>query len=193
MLLLLAACNCPEETVKAPNGECLALAENAETPEQALEQLPDCAPLATGDRLDIESGCADGLCAGSSFSQLNAENGVTGDCEASFDDDYLYCNWGGEVFAFFDDEDNDGVPDADDTAYGIYIHDEWDGTDADGLGIGVSPACVLAFYGEAADYDYDQDDRGYYTLRHLRFDEPDFTVWVNTQSQLVEHFSLFGP
>jgi len=191
MLLLLAACNCPEGLTKAPSGECLEVAQNAETPEEALELLPDCVPLDPGDRMDIAAGCADGLCAQMSFSELNASNGTTGECESNFDDDWLYCNWGGEVFAFFDDFDNDGVPDADDTAYGIYIQSDWDGADADGLGMNVSARCVLQLYGDAEDFDYYQDDQGYYWLRRLEY--PDFTVSVDTDNQRIWHISLFGP
>ena len=193
MLLLLAACNCPEDTVKAPNGECLAVAENAETTEEALELLPDCVPLASSDRMDIGAACADGLCAGSSYAELNASNGTTGECEHTFDDDYVYCNWGEEVYAFFDDDDSDGEPDPDDTAYGIYVHQEWDGSDADGVGMGVSPACVLALYGDPYDMDFHQDDRGYYTLDSLQYTDPSFIVSADRDSQLIWHISLFGP
>lgn len=197
MLVLLLACNtCPEGTAEAPGGDCLPVTQHATTQEEALALLPECEPLSPSDRLDLAAGCADGLCAKDSFTQMNAASGTEGSCDESFlDDDYLYCNWGGEVFAFFDDANNDGVPDAEDTALGIYIHDEYDGSDADGLGIGVSLRCFLDVYPDPDDIDYEVDDRGYYTVQSLDYDD----LGVIVQSSIfdpdgrVDHLSLFGP
>lgn len=195
IVLLLACADCPEGTAEAPGGDCLPITQHAETQEEALELLPACEPRDIGDRLDVAAGCADGLCAGDSFTQMNAANGTEGSCDPSFfDDDYLYCNWGGEVFAFFDDDDNDGVPDADDTAIGIYIHDEYQGTDGNGHGIGVSLRCWLDEYGEPADIDYEVDDRGYYSVQSLDYDDPNMIVQTSLfdGDGYTDHISLFG-
>jgi hypothetical protein len=195
LVTLLAACSCPEDTVSAPGGECLEPAEHAETQEEALAMLPDCEPLSPSDRLDITAGCADGVCAGSSFTENNANFGETGDCEHGlWEDDYLYCNWGEDVYAFYDDADNDGVPDGDDTSLGVYIHDSWDGSDADGLGIGVSFRCFMDALGEPSDIDYYTDNRGYVYVTDMDWGE--LGLYVNGHYSDFDgtawHISLFG-
>ncbi len=195
LLTLLAACSCPEGTVEAPSGECLQPADHAESQEEALALLPDCVPLTPSDRLDIEAGCADGVCAGSSFAENNASFGEAGSCDHGLlEDDYLYCNWGEDVYAFYDDADNDGVPDGDDTSLGIFIHDSWDGSDVDGLGIGVSFTCFMDALGEPSDIDYHVDDRGYYYVADM--DWSDLGLYVNGElfdhDGKAWHMSLFG-
>jgi hypothetical protein len=134
-----------------------AWATDAEaTFEDALASLPACEAAEADGRLDLDQGCADGLCTGMDFS--DAED-VLGDALGCIS---LYVDYGpvqtSEVLCLWDtlsatwlDEDRDGDPDRGSGALEVTASlPEWDGTTSDGLGAGASTSCFVDTLGAPA-------------------------------------------
>jgi hypothetical protein len=118
-LLLLLACGpspdelaCREGFERADDGRCYPPASalpNIDL-EAALEHMPPCEPLTDGVAMDLESGCAYGLCPGDTFAEALELFGEGYDCFDANND--AYCLWEHVgIEGRWDDEDDDGLPD----------------------------------------------------------------------------------
>ncbi len=62
----------------------------------------------------------------------------------------LDCAWANGISADFDDTDEDGVPDEDATAFGLYLPLPYDGGTDDGLGLYASMSRFIDAYASRA-------------------------------------------
>lgn len=158
-MIWLLACALPAECadgyLEQADGTCLA--ETAEpfgggsTVEELLDALPPCVPMAAGDRVDVDAGCVDGACASMTYAEIEAALGESASCIGEYDEAFLAkeleCRWPRGIVTEFYDLDDDGVPDADLIAYGVYLEPPYDGTTPEGLGLDASFRCFLDAYG----------------------------------------------
>ena len=85
----------------------------------AVDQLPDCKMEAGDGKLDIDAGCASGVCVGMTFPEMVDVLGEP-DYMGVDDPGYAYPGWESiSVGAWFHDTDGDGLPDADSTTYRV--------------------------------------------------------------------------
>lgn len=136
MLLLLAIFGCSDPDPK-DTGSTLDTADDTDGTVPAACQLLD-----AGTRLDLELGCADGLCGGTSYPEAVALLGEPDACAAT---GYrATCSWG-DLSADFPDCDADGAADEEELCdqfdQTITVTGAWDGSDGAGLGLGVDAAC----------------------------------------------------
>lgn len=141
------------------DGLCYELADtdldtDAEEPadptvEDLLAALPACDPGATDGRIDVQSGCADGACAGMTLPEVEDALGEEGYCQSiavdfdSFAYAYVSCSWSVGIGASFDDDDGDGLADPTAETFAIYVDLPYEGGTADGLGLGANAACFV--------------------------------------------------
>ncbi|TNE85047.1 MAG: hypothetical protein EP330_26960 [Deltaproteobacteria bacterium] len=155
-LFLLAACggesSCDEGWVDLGEGHC-GLDADALTPDlQPLLDADPCPSGLSGDgSLDLDAFCAGQACAGGTLADFEAEFGT------NYDDAVApFLIWDDPaVFASFDDANGNGQVDADETANWLSLEGgaldiPWDGTTADGRGLGIPLSCWL---GDPAPYE----------------------------------------
>lgn len=146
---------CPVEPDCAPgfeprdDGNCYEIAEFERPPSLMdwLDTLPACAPRPGDGRLDLDAGCADGVCLDGTRADAERDLGAA-TCEP-----YLFgvtsCRWADAgISALFRDPDLDGVTDPDDTVWVLYAHAPFTGTTTDGLGFGAETRCFVEALGE---------------------------------------------
>lgn len=125
--------------------------------------LPACEYATPGERLQFAAGCADGACNDMPYDEVVATLGEPESCDSEVGS-YVFCYWmEGGIHSFFDDTDDDLVPDAGALTHGIFVEAAWDGTSEDGLGLGVSMGCFLETYGVPDSVEYEEIDG----VRHL--------------------------
>ncbi|MDP2308345.1 MAG: hypothetical protein Q8P18_20165 [Pseudomonadota bacterium] len=168
ILLSLACSTLPE---CGPDQYVTATNECADSPSglaiEGADLLPACDYAEPGDRLQFAAGCADGACDGMLYDDVVAVLGAAEECTDSTS--YTFCYWAdGGIHSFFDDADDDQVPDAGATTHGIFLEEPWDGTSEDGLGLGVSLGCFLEVYGVPDTVEYEEID-GVRQLSQLRW------------------------
>jgi hypothetical protein len=112
-----------------------------------IVEAQPCSPLPTGDRLDLLGGCADGACAQSGFSEVAKTLGRPQSCGPGSYDDLIDCRWSSGVGATVIDSNGDGEPNDDDYVYYLRLAVPWGGSDATGLGLGISPGCFVEVLG----------------------------------------------
>jgi len=125
LLLFIAACAVPEF--------------------DPFADAPACAADLGDGRIDLDTQCADGACAGDSQADWVAALGSDANCKASYAGDSYRCSWENGLTGYFDDDDGDGLPDDAAEAVVVFVDLPYSGTSADGLGLGVSVEC----FGEA--------------------------------------------
>lgn len=134
-----------------------------------LDTLPVCRPLGEGDgRLDLDRGCADGICAGDDVGTAAA---VAGEPACDDGDTILTCDWGKGLSVYLYDLSGDGLSD-DDLILFVSVEIAYDGLTTDGLGISADMTCFLEAYGEPTGLSV-QEDAGW-TVTSL--DYPQFSV-----------------
>jgi hypothetical protein len=171
-----------------------------------LDQVAqECTTVPAGDALDFVNGCASNACAGMTYVEMNAALSEDGICEGytvtypDFTYSNTNCEWrDGEIKGFFDDDDNDGVPDAEDTTYAIYLNLPYTGSSPKGLGLGASMGCFLQEFGtpEGVSFEIDAFD---YMLERMEF--ADFVVYDYRENAgtyydpdgLVDRITLYTP
>lgn len=117
--------------------------------------LPGCELHAPGD-VDIEAGCALGVCAESTYAAFRTVLGEADDCAPSFSDK-IRCEWDAGVYAYFEDADGDEL--VEDTSSNSFLYLEDPGlTTPEGLGLGVSLQCFFDELGLADDIDLTIDE-----------------------------------
>jgi hypothetical protein len=194
---------CAEGQLRNQYGDCLTPDPDAKAPlPEGGEALPACERLDASDDLDLINGCVEGACVNDTYADLNAALGEVGECD-EYDLGIAFCEWrGGAIHANFDDDDNDGVPDAGDEAFGLYVYDDYRGSSAGGLGIGVSLRCFLEDFIAIYDTETKEID-GDVQIVEVHFDNPSMIVddaWLiyvddpdSTYDGYVSRISLFGP
>ncbi len=199
LFALLACVTCPEGQVRDPLGNCLESYQPAGSPEEALERLPDCTSSSGDGALEIDGACADGACAGMTWSEANAALGETGSCDTvASDASELYCVWRDEAIAmFFSDGDYDGVPDPESRSTGLFVDEGYPGRTVDGLGPGESMRCFLDVLGQPPDEDIGWDVEGdAWYLVELYYGELGLFVndysWDGPSDGRADGLSLFG-
>jgi hypothetical protein len=131
------------------------------TVSDVLDALPACEPAATDGRIDLDAGCADGMCAGMTYAEIVAALDDAGACDPySFTwggrtSTGVSCYWSQGLGADFDDDDADGVPDEHSTIYSVSIGSPYDGGTPDGLGIGATLGCYVDVLGAPDSVEFD--------------------------------------
>ncbi|MCA9489943.1 MAG: hypothetical protein KC621_08470 [Myxococcales bacterium] len=197
-LTVLSACTTCPTGLEPEGGRCVPATDI--TPVEFDENRhPPCHLAEAGTRLDLASGCADGVCDGDTYDQMVAVLGV-GSCDSSdVVPETSFCDWqAGALNTHFDDQDLDGAPDPGAPALGLYLREGWSGSDPDGLGLRVSLACWYEVLGEPVDEDRVADGSTQRVVA-MSFDVGDARVYVDDQ-ELVEGYdgstsrlALFGP
>jgi hypothetical protein len=155
-LALLVACRttCPEGQQATPDGACADAPDNSDAylDLDGVDLLPACEAVATPDRLDLVTACADGVCALETYATAVAAAGE-GACD-NWGGDEVECSWSnGAIVAWYPDWNADDVPDDDEVADAVYVFLPWDGGDEHGHGLGGSMLCWL----EHGEYPFDVD------------------------------------
>jgi len=157
-LALVSAAGCggePEEEVpcregfeRAADGRCYPPPELFTTVDldAAVANLPDCEPRLAAFELDLDSGCARGLCPGQTFDDAVQLLGSGYTCFAANGD--AYCEW--EALGLegrWDDDDDDTVPDPKATNQRVHLTPQAEVATADGLGADASISCFFEVLG----------------------------------------------
>ena len=135
-----------------------------------------CDRLEPSDRLDLEAGCADGLCADThTLDDFIAALGEPHACAESSTGEGTYCDWSAGLEAFFDST-ADEIP-GETVARFFALERPYDGTDPDGLGVGLSMDCFIEILGPPRDQgDYDGN------IFYATWSEPSITAWDSGDS-----------
>lgn len=157
-LALVSAAGCggePEEEVpcregfeRAADGRCYPPPELFTTVDldAAVANLPDCEPRLAAFELDLDSGCARGLCPGQTFDDAVQLLGSGYTCFAANGD--AYCEW--EALGLegrWDDDDDDTVPDPKATNQRVHLTRDAVVATEDGLGTDASVGCFFESLG----------------------------------------------
>lgn len=152
MLTFLAflACGEPEDEDTAPDGG--AATEDGGTDTGLEDTAAPCSYLSPGSRLVLQTACADGLCGGATWAQAYKLLGEPSSCMPS-SSSRVQCDWG-DMSVSFPDCDHDGLPDDDASCetleQSIWLHGRWDGSSAEGLGLGILGECWVEALGPQA-------------------------------------------
>ena len=165
---------CPEGQLRNQYGDCLDPDPNAKAPiPEGGESLPPCERLPVGDEGD----------------RINRSD--------EYDLGVAFCEGrGGAIQANFDDDNNDGIPDAGDEAFGLYLYEPYAGSSAGGLGVGVSLRCFLEDFIAINDIETNEVD-GETQIVEVFFDNPSMFIHddyvLGEYDGLVSWISLYGP
>jgi hypothetical protein len=137
-------------------------------------------------RLDLRASCVDEFCVGrSTYAAAESIMGVSDGCSSDFSDiletAIIFCDWSTGVSIAFDDENRSGVLGESEVALYLRVDSPWDGTSAQGLGVGSSIGDFVGIYGEP-----DQD-----VGINLFWIEDSFSIWDNDDDGLVDGIVLF--
>jgi hypothetical protein len=165
-LILAMACKggvlCPDGTSEV-DGSCLEAdtdtgsGEDTDTGPVEDTDPPDlgdlivdaqpCTRLPAGDRLDLQAGCADGVCAQTSFGEAARVGGRPESCSPGAYDDWYTCTFRSGVSVTVIDTDASGGVSPPDFVYYVQVAAPWGGADAEGLGTAISPGCFVEVLG----------------------------------------------
>lgn len=108
-----------------------------------------------GTGLDLEAGCAQGVCVGDTFEDWRAVLGDPNDCDAS--GTFARCDWDASGLAgSFDDADDNGIPDPGSVPAFVNVTSPAAGFSSGGLGVDVSFACFVQQLGAPEDIQTEQ-------------------------------------
>ena len=175
-LLLLVACYpgpsaCDSGFEMHDDGLCYEVASTP-TVQDLLDAMTPCDTTSGNGRVDLDTACADGACAGMTYSELNTALDETGTCsENTFTPNTAFCGWTDGISTSFDDTDGNGTPDADSASTYLSLSAPYDGTTTDGLGVGVQLSCFVDSLGPPEVIDYLQQSNQDYA--------PDLMLWSN--------------
>jgi hypothetical protein len=106
-----------------------------------LDSLPPCFLHKPIGDIDLEAGCADDVCQGDTIEAWIAQLDAEPECEG-IGGPYSNCVWEGWALAgLFDDEDNDGQPDAEGRTDRVHLLPGHAGSTLDGLGTEQAVRC----------------------------------------------------
>ncbi|MFT4627082.1 MAG: hypothetical protein ACI8PZ_005763, partial [Myxococcota bacterium] len=182
-----------EDEFLSADGDCVYLDPDRvpELPPEA-EGLPECTLAAPSNRMETSVGCADRACHDGTYDEWVAALGPADVCSNT--SGIAFCDWqGGALETFFDDDDNDGIPDPGATAAGVFLNDGWSGANADGLALGISLRCYLEVWtGRVLDFETTDG-----VISEVHFDNPSVIITdadiLEAPDGLVDRVSLFGP
>lgn len=160
--------------------------------QEIVDDMPACDLLAEGDRLDLRHGCADGACAEDTYSHMVDVLGDA-DCEDPSEVEYgiIRCEWqDGSLAAYIWDDDEDGMPDGNESNEGLHLQDGWDGADEHGLGLDISLGCFVEVYGDTEEDDIDKLDDG--SVYGITWPERGLYVHDVSLDGYVDLISIFG-
>lgn len=135
------------------------------TMESLLDAMEPCDAPETGDgRLDLDAGCADDVCAGGFVGTINAAMGEEARCIQPYPGvaEYLECTWSNGAVGGVYDLDGDGVPGEDALVLLVIVEDDFDGTTADGFGIGDRVSCLVDSLGAPDELSFVQTKQGWF-------------------------------
>jgi hypothetical protein len=118
--------------------------------------LPPCEATPGDGTIDLKTGCAAGICADTTFNAMSAASSQPFLCPDKTARGRVTCETGGGISARFTDEDADGAADPETTANVIHLTAPFAGRTQDGLGMGVSMACVLDALGLPEDLRFEK-------------------------------------
>ncbi len=180
LLLLSLACSplpeCAEGQYVTAKNTCADLPTTP--PVESPDEAPPCVYATPGDRLDLTRGCADGVCVDLTYAELVEAVGEPATCRDGYNDRTVRCYWSDDtVHVYFEDADDDLLPDDEDEVAGVvFVGEDWDGADADGLGVvGMSMACYPEVHGEPDRLEY-LDETGAGLPIQYGYDTPHFIV-----------------
>ena len=145
---------CRDGFDRADDGHCYPpLSDDAPSFEDVLSSMPYCALLPAGNGLiDLELGCASGVCVGMDYFETNAVLHTEGDCTvASWSDQSQYCTWDIGLQGLFTDEDVDGIPDEGAGNERVRVYSPYAGATEHGLGAGINPRCYVDTLGQPSE------------------------------------------
>lgn len=148
-LLLWTACvpaedpdPCRQGWSRAPDGHCYPPDTTDDTPgaTDAIDAAGPACVLAKPDgRLDLDAGCADGLCVGDTFERMSSILGP-GECVAGSEG--LFCTFEPPgLQGLFADADADGLPDPESATPWLRVLSTFPYATVGGLGMGTSTRC----------------------------------------------------
>ena len=149
--------------------------------EQLVSALPSCTFKPANGRLDLERGCADGLCL-----DMPTERAVQPPfaCKASKRAQKPMCD-DDAGRRFWDERESETRPQS--TLGQVYLSPPYDGTSADGLGLGVSLACFLEVYGTPDQVEVKRAGSRF-EIAEIRYDEPE--IWLDARQGLVTKIAM---
>lgn len=112
---------------------------------------------------------------------MGASDGCSSDFSDILETAIIFCDWSTGVSIAFDDENRSGVLGESEVALYLRVDSPWDGTSAQGLGVGSSIGDFVGIYGEP-----DQD-----WGTNLFWVEDSFSIWDNGDDGLVDEIVLF--
>lgn len=112
-----------------------------------IEDAQPCDGLEPGDRLDVLTGCVDGVCAQRPWATAIEAFRRPERCAPGDFDNAIVCGWTNGVEATGIDVNQSGELDRNDYLYSLRVEAPWGGAGPDGLGLGVSPGCFVEVLG----------------------------------------------
>ena len=103
-----------------------------------LDGLSRCEPGAADGRLDLDAGCAEGVCMGMSAEEVAGALGTPTCVDLAFD---AVCTHGGGITVAYADDDGDALPDEGAHAYVLALTAPWDGGTSGGLACDATMRC----------------------------------------------------
>ena len=205
ILLLLACAPDPDELAcrsdfsRASDGHCYPNDVGADEPlttGDLLELLAPCTGLRPSERMDLDSGCAGGLCEGDLYDVATAVLGDPVACLVSSGD--AFCRWRNGIEGRWDDDDGNGVPDPGSRNQRTHVEFPFVSGTADGLGIRMPPSCFVDVLGEPHELIVIDPTQGL-AVQKLDFDRYGLTVYDfydldfrPTPDGLIDDLYLYG-
>ena len=207
VLLLLVGCGpdtgevpCRPGFALAGDGHCYPPPPDPTPPtaNDVLENLAPCVPDKPDDAIDLATGCIDGACAGTQFEAVNAALGEGVVCEEI--EGEWFCTWPQQIAALFPIGEDDGPRPARD-AYTPFVRAVrgYEGADATGLGLGISPRCWIDVLGGPTTAEF-VDTAGRLQPRQLvwasygiEIEDEEDARGVDLPNGEIDELTLFGP
>jgi len=139
---------CRDGFERAADGHCYPTSTGFTTVDldAAVANLPSCDPRVSPFLIDLDSGCALGMCPGHTFEQSVDAFGTGYSCFSASND--AYCLWpNAGVEGRWDDEDDDGLPDEKATNQRVHLTRDAVVATEDGLGTDASVGCFFESLG----------------------------------------------
>jgi hypothetical protein len=132
-----------------------------------LAALPPCESTDPDGAIDLAPGCADGACVGMTVDEMASVLGSEPSCQvASWSDQKQLCLWDMGIEGLFEDEDEDGQPDAESVTERIHLLPPYAGQTPQGSGVAVQVSCFIEDLGKPEYIEF-EDEGGTLMLTDL--------------------------